>query len=142
MPAFCRIPHLPIHLITDQHLIERDRIGRTVALIARLVNDGLTAQARAVAADRETSVHIDPSTAEVTVHSTPDHESPFVYMLRTTSAPRVCVRNQPLSIADVAVYRLEPGSTFNMNSWSGKGGTAYTLSVEDGKLTSSGGDIY
>ena len=28
--------------ITDQHLQERDRMGRTIALLARLVNDGWT----------------------------------------------------------------------------------------------------
>jgi cyanophycinase len=36
------------NLITDQHLVERDRIGRTVALLARLVNDGLTTEGRAI----------------------------------------------------------------------------------------------
>jgi len=52
------------NIITDQHLVERDRIGRTVALLARLVNDEITPTARAVAADRETAVHIDPANGE------------------------------------------------------------------------------
>ena len=138
---FLALPGLE-DIITDQHLVERDRIGRTVALLARLVHDGLTGHGRAMAADRETSVHLDPFTAEMTVHSTSDHETPFVYMLRTSRAPHVCVPNQPLSIADVDVYRLAPGSNFNLDSWSGTGGTAYTLSVTDGKLISSRGDIY
>jgi cyanophycinase-like exopeptidase len=130
------------NLITDQHVIERDRIGRTVALLARVVHDGLADEGRAMAADRETSLHVDPATLEITVHSAPDHESPFVYMLRTTRAPHVCVPNQPLSIGGIAVYRLAPGSSFNLESWSGSGGTAYTFDVEDGILTSSRGDIY
>ncbi len=33
-------------IVTDQHLKERDRIGRTVTLLARLVHDGWTSQAR------------------------------------------------------------------------------------------------
>ena len=130
------------NLITDQHLVERDRIGRTVALLARLVNDGLTSEGRAMAADRETSVHVIPSTGEVTVHSTHDHETPFVYMLRTTEDPSVCVPEKMLSIANVEVYRLGTDATFNLKSWSGSGGIAYSFHVDDGVLVSSRGVIY
>ena len=130
------------NLITDQHLIERDRIGRTVALLARLVHDGFTLQGRAMAADRETSIHINPATADLAVYSTPDHATPFVYMMRTTGVPGVCVREQPLSIENVEIYRLGVGSTFNLESWSGTGGTAYSFSVDAGVLSSSRGDIY
>ena len=130
------------NLITDQHLIERDRIGRTVALLARLVHDGVTAQGRAIAADRETSIHIDPSSAEVAVYATPDHETPFVYLMRTTAAPEVCAPEQPLSIANIEVYRLGRDATFNLKTWSGTGGTAYSFNVNAGHLISSRGDIY
>lgn len=130
------------NLITDQHLIERDRIGRTVALMARLVQDGLSSQARALAADRETSVHVDPSTGTLTVHSTPDHETPFVYLLRTTQTPEVCEPDEPLSIANIEVYRVGPGGSFNLSEWAGAGGTAYLFNVAAGKLTSSRGAIY
>jgi cyanophycinase-like exopeptidase len=44
-------------IITDQHFQERDRIGRTGALMARLLRGGWTGEARAIAADRETSLH-------------------------------------------------------------------------------------
>jgi len=130
------------NLITDQHLAERDRIGRTVALIARLVHDGLAPRGRAIAADRETSVHLDPLTGRLTVHATPDHATPFVYLLQTTRSPDLCTPGLPLSIADVEVYRLDPSATFNLNEWRGAGGTAYTLRAADGKLTSSRGAIY
>lgn len=130
------------NIITDQHLIQRDRIGRTVALLAKIVHDGKASEGRAIAADCETSVHFDPSTMEVTVHSTPDHETPYVYMLRTSQAPHVFDANQPLSIAGVEVYRLQPDSRFNLKSWSGSGGIAYTFDVVGGILTSSRDGIY
>ena len=130
------------NIITDQHLIERDRIGRTVALLARLVNDGFTEQGRAIAADRETSIHIDPATGEARVYGTSDHPTPYVYMLRTTGEPAICERGQALSIANVDVYRLSIDSTFNLKTWGGKGGIAYSFSVESGVLSSSRGDIY
>jgi cyanophycinase-like exopeptidase len=130
------------NLITDQHLVERDRIGRTVALMARLIEDELTPQARAMAADRETSVHVDPASGDLTVHSTTDHESPYVYMLRTTRAADVCEPERPLSIEGIEVYRLTPGATFNLKDWTGSGGIAYSLSVAAGTLKSSRGEIY
>jgi len=130
------------NVITDQHLVERDRVGRTVALLARLVADGLTPQARAMAADRETSVHVDPATGDLTVHSTADHETPYVYMLRTTQAAAVCEAEKPLSIDGIEAYRLSPGATFNLRNWAGDGGIAYSLSADEGTLKSSRGDIY
>ncbi len=59
--GFLALPGLE-RVLTDQHLQERDRIGRTVALLARLVRDGWDPDPRAIAADRETALHVDPAT--------------------------------------------------------------------------------
>jgi cyanophycinase-like exopeptidase len=130
------------NVITDQHLIERDRVGRTVAMLARLVNDGSTSQARAIAADRETSLHVDPASGDAEVFSTADHETPYVYFLSTTGNDAVCQPGTPLSIRNVFVHRLSPGDAFNVHSWSADGGIAYTIDVSNGILSSSRGDIY
>lgn len=129
-------------LITDQHLQERDRMGRTLAFLARLVRDGWTPQARAIAADRETALHVDPSTGAAEVFTTPDHPTPFVYFLTTPGSPELCEPGLPLTYRNVAVYRIGPGSSFDLSRWHGTGGIGYTLSVEAGVLTSSRGDIY
>jgi len=55
--------------ITDQHLIERDRMGRTMAFLARLVHDGWTTEGRAIAQQHEYRVTDTPGPgcgAEVT----------------------------------------------------------------------------
>jgi cyanophycinase-like exopeptidase len=129
-------------LITDQHLIERDRMGRTIAFLARLVRDGWTPQAHAIAADRETALHVDPSTGAAQVFTTPDHPTPFVYFLTTPGSPELCEPGLPLTYRNVAVYRIGPGNSFDLSRWRGSGGIAYTLSAEAGVLTSSRGDIY
>jgi cyanophycinase len=129
-------------LITDQHLQERDRMGRTVAFLARLVHDGWTAEGRAIAADRETALHVDPADGTAEVLSTPTHPTPYVYFLRTPGPPEVCEPKTPLTFRNVAVYRIGPGGRFELDRWRGSGGIAYTLSAEAGVLSSSRGEIY
>ena len=129
-------------LITDQHLQERDRIGRTVTLLARLLKDGWTPEARAIAADRETAVHIDPATGRAQVFATADHPTPYAYFMSANRLPERCEPGQPLTFSEVDVYRLGPGGNFDLNTWQGEGGIAYQLSVKDGVLRSSRGATY
>ena len=139
---FLKLPKLG-GIITDQHLHERDRIGRTVTLLARLVHDGWTKQGRGIAADRETALHVDPATGVAQVYGTPTHPTPFVYFLSTPGPPEVCAPGTPLSFRNVAVYRIGPGDgRFYLDDWRGEGGIAYTLSVDAGVLSSSRGEIY
>jgi cyanophycinase len=138
---FVSLPKLQ-GLITDQHLQERDRIGRTVAFLARLVADGWTAEGRAIAADRETALHVDPTDGTAEVFTTPTHPTPYVYFLRTPGPPEVCQPGTPLTYRNVNVYRIGPGGGFDVDRWRGTGGISYTLTVEKGVLTSSRGEIY
>jgi len=129
-------------IITDQHLWERDRIGRTVALLARLVQDGWTSDGRAIAADRETAVHVDPQTMTAQVFATRDHPTPYAYFMRTIGKPQRCAAGQPLTFENVSVYRIAPGGRFDLAKWQGQNGIAYTLSAVDGVLKSSRGGAY
>lgn len=138
---FLALPYLS-GVLTDQHLGERDRIGRTVALLARLQVDGWISEPRAIAADRETALHIDPSDGSAEVFATRDHRTPFVYFLRARQRPARCQPGRPLSSGPVEVYRLGPGGRFALESWRGSGGLAYELRVIDGGLRSSRGAIY
>jgi len=131
------------NIITDQHLQERDRIGRTLAFMARLLQDGWTPEARAIAADRETAVHFDPVTHMATVFATADHETPYAYFMRASSTPEHCVSGEPLTFRNVEVYRLgRGGGSFDVANWQGSGGIQYELSVENGMIVSSRGEVY
>src|SRR6187431_145758 len=68
-------------IITDQHLIERDRIGRTLTFMARIVSDGWAAESKAIAIDRETAVLVDDS-AHATIVANADHATPYAYFMR------------------------------------------------------------
>jgi cyanophycinase len=138
---FLALPQLG-GIITDQHLQERDRMGRTVTFLARLVNDGWTAVGKAIAADRETALHVDPADGTSEVLATPTHPTPYVYFLRTPGPPEVCQPKTPLTYRNISVYRIGPGGHFDIPRWRGTGGIAYTLSAESGLLVSSRGDVY
>ncbi len=138
---FLKLPRLQ-GIITDQHLHERDRIGRTVTLLARLIKDGWSEHPRAIAADRETSVHIDPATGIAEVFATAKHPTPYAYFMSVTEPPQSCERGKPLTMRNVDVYRIKPGGRFDVTAWKGQGGIAYTLSAENGTLKSSRGEIY
>ena len=139
---FLRLPWMK-NIITDQHLQERHRIGRTIAFLSRLVEDGWTEQGRAIAADRETSVHVDPASGLARVYATADHETPYAYFMSTRGRPQICKPGEKLTYRDIDVYRLGPGEgSFDIGKWQGEGGISYTLGAENGELVSSRDSFY
>jgi cyanophycinase-like exopeptidase len=139
--GFLSLPRLE-NVVTDQHLQERDRIGRTIALLSRLQADGWSARPRAIAADRETALHVDPATGMAEVYATAGHPTPFVYFMAPAGPPLQCKEGTPLTTDAIAVYRLGPGGRFDVVNWRGDGGVAYELRVESGVLRSLRGSNY
>lgn len=125
--------------ITDTHFVTRDRMGRLMAFVARMVSDGLVAlaQTRAVAVDEATALVVDNGVATRL-------GSGAAYFLRPTAAPAVCQKRKPLTLRNVAVDRLSGAGSFDLGTWQGSGTLRYDLSAEAGKLVSSqpGGSVY
>ena len=138
---FLQLPHMS-GIITDQHLIERDRLGRTLTFMARIVELGWALESRAIAIDRETAVLVE-SNGRATIVANADHPTPFAYFIRG-GAPEICLPDTPLTYRNLDVYRAQPGAVFDIPSWRGRGGTEYMLNVESGSVTSTqqGGSIY
>ncbi len=134
---FLAMPFLE-KLITDSHFDTSDRMGRLVTFLARLVQDGWTDQAFGIGVDEATAILVDENGLGTLAGSG------SAYFLRTPSRPQICRRNKPLTFLDVPVYRLSGAGTFDLANWQGSGGTAYSLSADRGRLTStqSGGEIY
>ena len=135
---FLKIPHLD-HLITDSHFAKRDRMGRTLGFLARIMQDGWSSSPREVAIDEKSAVLVEADGKGRVVGS-----GKGAYFLRPAHRPELCEKSTPLTLHDVAVYRVPAGGHFNLDSWTGDGGTAYSLSVEAGKIisTQTGGGIY
>jgi hypothetical protein len=99
----------------------------------------LGCQARGIGIDGKTALVVDGN-GVATLHG-----AGAVYFLRTTTTPEVCQKNDPLTFRDVDVFRLSvAGSTFNLATWTGASGMAYSLSAVEGVLISTqvGGEIY
>ena len=128
-------------VIVDAHLDTRDRMGRLVTFLARLVNptDGwlMPSAAGGIGVDVETALVVDNGTATRLGLGS-------VYFLKPTIAPTVCAPKQPLTFRNVMVERLSGDGSFNLGTWRGQGTARYDLSAENGSLYSSqpGGGIY
>jgi hypothetical protein len=66
------------------------------------------------------------------------------YLLQAPGVAEVCQPRTNLTYHNISVYRVSGAATFNFGTWTGSGGTAYTLNVDDGVVTSTqaGGSIY
>jgi len=135
---FLKVPYLG-NTLTDSHFAKRDRMGRTLGFLARLVQDGWSKGPREVAIDEKSAVLVEPDGKGTVVGS--GHGA---YFLQVESAPEVCRPNTPLTIHNISVYRASAGAHFDFKSWTGDGGEAYVISVENGviRTTRQGSVIY
>jgi cyanophycinase len=128
---FLRIPLLQ-GVITDTHFVKRDRMGRLLVFLARVLQDGWAKRGRAIAVEENAAALINLDGRVTVVGSGP------AYFLEADAPPTVCLDHTPLTFEGVKVHRAPAGSTFNMNDWRGQGGDDYRLSVAAGKVTAEG----
>ena len=125
-------------LIDDPHFVTRDRMGRDLAFLCRIYNNGWSSLPRDIAIDEQTALLLDSKgTGTVVGNST-------VYFLQAPGAPQVCEPGVPLTYQNISVYRINSSGSFNVPNWRGNGGTTYTVSANAGVLSSTqaGGGIY
>ena len=122
----------------DSHFVTRDRMGRSLVFLARIVNNGWAAQPRGIGIDEETAILITPNGAGTMVGSG------AAYFLQAPGPAQVLADRTPMTFLNIGVYKVPQGGTFNLSTWTGTGGVAYTLNVNNGSVTSTqaGGNIY
>jgi cyanophycinase len=123
-------------VITDSHFVTRDRLGRLVTFIGRIIKDGWASSAHGIGIDEATAILVEPNGASTRVGSG------AAYFFTSNGVPQVCVSGTPLTYTGLAVYKVNGAATFNLATWSGAGGTAYTVSANAGAMSSSNGSIY
>jgi cyanophycinase len=128
---FLRIPLLS-GIITDTHFVKRDRMGRLLVFLGRILQDGWAAQVRAIAVEQDAALLLEPDGQAKVIGSG------AAYFLETKGSPAVCKRQTPLSFSGITVHRAPSGTTFNVKDWKGTGGDDYQLSVVDGEIKALG----
>jgi cyanophycinase len=128
---FLKVPGLE-NILTDSHFAKRDRMGRSLGFLARIVQDGWSKAPREIAIDEKSALLVEAGGRAKVVGT-----GLGVYFLQVTDAPEICKPGQPLTLRNVAAYRAPTGATFDVRSWSGDGGEAYSISVEAGQIHSS-----
>jgi cyanophycinase len=114
--------------ITDSHLAARNRQGRLVTFLARIVADGWAATPRGIGIDENTAVLVDrDGTASVIGRGE-------AWLFAVPGAPDVCQPKTPLTYRDLTVWRAERGETFDIATWAGDLGSSQTVSAVDGQL--------
>lgn len=134
---FLQIPLLR-GTITDTHFVKRDRMGRLLVFMARILKDGWAPSVRAIAVDENAAVLLESDGIATVVGTGP------AYFLQATRPPELCLRKMPLRFSKISAHRSPLGATFDLNSWKGQQGEDYVLSAEGGKIesTSSRKGIY
>ena len=129
---------LGVNKLYDSHFVTRDRMGRSLVFLARIVNNGWATQPRGIGVDEQTAILVTPNGAGTMVGTG------AAYFLQAPGPAQVLADRTPLTYLNISVYKVPQGGTFNLSTWNGTGGVAYTLNVNNGSLTSTqaGGNIY
>jgi cyanophycinase len=112
--------------ITDQHLVERDRIGRTFAFLARQIEDKKFSKIWGVAIDRETSVALNKDGLGTVMGKGP------AYFILADHRPEVCKPKQPLTYSNFKIWKVNTGGKFDLKHRPKSG--YYLRSVSKGVL--------
>lgn len=113
--------------ITDSHFAQRDRMGRTMAFLARQIQDGQATTALAVAVNEVTSVVVDKNGLATVMGNGP------AYFVLADHAPEVCQAGSPLTYSNFKIWKVPSGQTFNLKVRPTTG--YYEISVTNGVLS-------
>ena len=132
------VNHLPHGLLgsmlTDTHFVTRDRMGRLVAFLARLWEEGL--HATAVGIDEQTAIAIDAK-GHGTMLRLAGGAGGRAYVVSPGKPAERCEKGEDLRYDDIAVQKLDAaeGDTFDFVSMSGgRASQRYNISARGGAL--------
>ncbi|MFC0004952.1 pre-peptidase C-terminal domain-containing protein [Micromonospora siamensis] len=94
--------------INDSHFVTRDRMGRTMAFVARALKDGLATGGKAwgVGVEEGASLYIDKAGLATL-------SGPSAYVVLGDHQPEVAVSGQPLTYSNFKIWKLTSGQTYD-----------------------------
>ncbi|GAB3169504.1 hypothetical protein FHX75_12575 [Micromonospora palomenae] len=94
--------------INDSHFVTRDRMGRTMAFVARAIKDGRTSGGKAwgVGVEEGASLYIDRNGLATL-------SGPSAYVVLGDHQPEIAVAGQPLTYSNFKIWKLTSGQTYH-----------------------------
>jgi cyanophycinase len=127
---FLALPHLA-GVLTDSHFMERQRLGRLIAFLARLGTGSGELGRVGLGVDEATAACVEPD-GRVTVRTA---RSGRVWLVRPTLSPDELKAGRPLAVRGVEVVGLGPESEFNLAT------RAVSRPVERRRVTVEAGEL-
>jgi cyanophycinase len=113
--------------ITDTHFVPRDRMGRLVGFLGRIITDGWAPSVKGIGVDEATAIVIDAGGKGEVLGAG------RVYLVEANQAPTVCVAGKPLEYPGLSLHRIGSGDTLQFPS-------GVTNAVAE-PLSASGGNL-
>lgn len=133
---FLNMPFLG-NILTDSHFGIRDRMGRLIAMLARLDVDSWSSSTYGLGVDEGAALAINELGIGQVMGA-----GGSAYLLHLTQAPERCVEGQSLEAQDVQVDKIVKGATIDLNTLIPGTPNHYELKVSNGAVVSSTGSIY
>jgi cyanophycinase len=116
--------------LTDSHFMKRQRLGRSLGFLARIVQDGWSARPREIAIDERSAVLVEADGSARVIGN-----GRGAYFLSVAQAPEVCKPDTPLTIRGIAIHHARSGDHFDLKAWTGQSGENYLVSVAGGRVS-------
>lgn len=116
-------------VLTDSHFVPRDRMGRTMAFLARQIKDGKATSALGLAVNEVTSVVVDRNGLATVMGNGP------AYFILADHAPEVCQAGVPLTYSNYKIWKVPTGGIFDLRNRPTTG--YYLRSVNNGVISSN-----
>lgn len=122
-------------LITDSHFAKRDRMGRLLVFLGRILSESNCPAVRGIGVDERAAITLDENgSAQVLGEGS-------AFLIRLTGKPTL-TKGKPASIPAMAVTAVPSGTTFLWKAWASPKDESYRLSVAAGVVKSSSADLY
>jgi cyanophycinase len=126
---FIRAPDMS-KIVTDTHFVKRDRLGRLIVFMARVMCDGFSREVRGIGIDENSAVLLGADGIAKIVGT-----GRGAYFLDASETPRVCKPGEPLTFRGIDVEQVPSGGSFNLRSWQGDRARSYTIDLTGGTLS-------
>lgn len=123
--------------ITDSHFVRRDRMGRLLVMMARVLEEGPVKELKGIGVDQETAVLLEGNgEAKVVGRGA-------AYFLHAADKPVRLKAGEPLDFGPVVAVKVVAGGSFDVAAWRGET-QPYAYTVKAGVVHSSraAGTIY